>query len=161
VCFAFTAVAAIGAKYALRVAVATDRRAIRRGVTALAGVVAFAYAGIIVNALVHRSANAPAAIAALKSKLPAGVQMASLNGVHHLFAYLYSDPIDLHPWPTHDDTRIDWFCFSALGDCRGPLPFSWEEVAVISMDRNQHVKPENVVVVGRRLNTASVATNSH
>jgi hypothetical protein len=129
-------------------------------VTALAGIVAIAYAGIIVNALVYRSANAPAAITALKNKLPAGTQLASLNGVHHLFAYLYGDPIDMHPWPTQDDPSIDWFCFSALGDCRGPLPFRWQEVAVISMDRNQHDRPENVVVVGRRLNTATVATTS-
>ena len=161
ICLVFLAVSAVAATFASRTAVTTDRRAIRGGVMALAGVVAIAYAGIIVNALVYRSANAPAAIAALKNKLPAGTQMASLNGVHHLFAYLYGDPIDLHAWPTQDDPRIDWFCFSALGDCRGPLPFRWEEVAVISMDRNQHAKPENVVVVGRRLHTASIATNLH
>jgi 4-amino-4-deoxy-L-arabinose transferase-like glycosyltransferase len=161
ICLVFLVVSAAAATFASRTAVTTDRQAIRCGVLALAVVVAIAYAGIIVNALVYRSANAPAAIAALKNKLPAGTQIASLNGVHHLFAFLYGDSIDLHPWPTQDDSQIDWFCFSALGDFRGPLPFRWEEVAVISMDRNQHDKPENVVVVGRRLNTASVAANSH
>jgi 4-amino-4-deoxy-L-arabinose transferase-like glycosyltransferase len=160
-CLTIVAVAVVSATIAVRAGVPADRRAVRNGALALAGFVALAYAGIIVNALVYRSSNAPAAIAALKNKLPAGTQMASLNGVHHLFAYLYSDPIDLHPWPSQDDPRIDWFCFSALGDCRGPLPFRWEEVAVISMDRNQHDKPENVVVIGRRLSTAAVAANSH
>jgi 4-amino-4-deoxy-L-arabinose transferase-like glycosyltransferase len=160
ICLVFLVVSAVAARFSSRTAATTDRRAIRGGVTALAGIVAIAYAGIIVNALVYRSANAPAAITALKNKLPAGTQLASLNGVHHLFAYLYGDPIDMHPWPTQDDPSIDWFCFSALGDCRGPLPFRWQEVAVISMDRNQHDRPENVVVVGRRLNTATVATTS-
>ena len=34
---------------------------------------------------------------------------------------------------------------------RPALPFAWEKVAVISIDRNHHTPPENVVVVGRRL----------
>ena len=49
----------------------------------------------------------------------------------------------------HDDAT--WFCFSSVGDYRAPLPFAWEELAVISVDRNWHAKAENVVVVGRRL----------
>ena len=76
--------------------------------------------------------------------------MSNLNGVHHLFAYLYAEPIDLHCWPIADEGNLEWFCFSSVRDYRAPLPFAWEEIAVIPVDRNYHVEPENVVVVGRR-----------
>jgi hypothetical protein len=42
-----------------------------------------------------------------------------------------------------------YFCFDCDGASRPALPFAWQEVAAISMDRNHHVRPERVVVIGR------------
>ena len=154
VCSVFLLIAVLAAAIADRVPTVIERGRLRAGAIALAGFMAVAYSGVIVNALVTRSADAPAEVAELKQHLPAGMRLVSLNSVRHLFAYLYGEPIELHPWPTCDDSNLTWFCFSSVGDYRAPLPFAWEEVAVISVDRNRHAKPENVVVVGRR--TASV-----
>jgi hypothetical protein len=153
-CVVFTIGALGAALCARRTALSCDRRQIRTATIALAGFMTLTYAGVIVSALVQRSADAPAAMAALRRTLPADARLVSLNGVHHLFAYLYADPIELRSWPADEDKPFEWFCFSTIGDYRVPLPFSWEEVAVIPMDRNFHAKLENVVVVGRRLDGA-------
>jgi hypothetical protein len=150
VCLFFVAAAPVAAHFARRAPTANDRRQIRTGTIVLAGFMAATYAGIIVNVLIRRSFDASVAVAQLKERLPANTRLASLNGVHHLFAYLYAEPIDLHCWPIADEGNLEWFCFSSVRDYRAPLPFAWEEIAVIPVDRNYHVEPENVVVVGRR-----------
>jgi 4-amino-4-deoxy-L-arabinose transferase-like glycosyltransferase len=150
ICLAFIAAALISALCAVRASSAMSRRQIRTGVIGLAGFMVLTYAGIVVNVIIRRSADAPAAVAALKVRLPAGTRLASLNGVHHLFAYLFDQPIELLAWPLAEEPDLEWFCFSSVGDFRAPLPFAWEEVAVIPVDRNFHSPPENIVVVGRR-----------
>jgi hypothetical protein len=42
------------------------------------------------------------------------------------------------------------------GTSRRSLPFPWEEVGVVSLDRNHQEPPDRVVVVGRRLPLARV-----
>jgi hypothetical protein len=157
VCLLFVAAAFVAAHFARQAPMAYDRRQVRTGTIVLAGFMAATYAGIIVNVLIRRSFDASVAVAQLKERLPANTRLVSLNGVHHLFAYLYAQPIDLHCWPIDDDDNLEWFCFSSVGEYRAPLPFAWEEVAVIPVDRNYHAKPENVVVVGRRLHEATIS----
>jgi 4-amino-4-deoxy-L-arabinose transferase-like glycosyltransferase len=148
---AFAGFCGLIAAIVVRLRATANKRQLRWGVAALGGFMAVAYAGIVVNALAARSEDTPTAMARLKNRLPAEPRLVSLNGVHHLFAYHYGEPIGIHPWPTVDDPELTWFCFSSVGEYRAPLPFAWEEIAVISVDRNRQANPVNIVVIGRRL----------
>jgi hypothetical protein len=155
--FAFIAFCGLAAFVVARIKVAANRRQLRWGIAALGGFMAVAYSGVVVNALAARSEDTPTAMLRLKMKLPPDARLVSLNGVHHLFAYHYGEPIEVHPFPTVDNPALTWFCFNSVGDYRAPLPFAWEEIAVISVDRNHHANPVNIVVVGRRLGDRSLA----
>lgn len=156
-CLTLGTAAIVSSAIALRVPMAWHRRQIRTGSLILAGFAALTYSGAVVNAMVQRNGRASLDVAAVKMCLPADARLASLNGVHHLFAYWYHQPIDLVRWPTSDVPGLEWFCFSSVRDVRPPLPFAWQEVAVVSVDRNFHAKPENVVIVGRRIACESTA----
>jgi hypothetical protein len=45
----------------------------------------------------------------------------------------------------------DYFCFDSFRGAHPPLPFAWEEVARLSMDRTHRSIADNVVIVGRRV----------
>jgi 4-amino-4-deoxy-L-arabinose transferase-like glycosyltransferase len=128
------------------------RRAMRAAALGLACFLAVSYAVIIMDAMVRRSEDAATAVARLKSALPVNVRLASFGPVHHLFAYYFDDPIELRGWnDAEHGCDVNWFCYTSAGDLRIPLPFRWEEVGVIPVDRYRHPKPGNVVVVGRRI----------
>lgn len=157
VVLAFGAIALLGGRLLAAVTAVSGRKQVRHGVVALAMLMAVTYAGVIVNALSARSNDPRPEIAHLKQSLPADQKLVSLNGVHHLFAYLYARPIE--PRQIGDGgADFEWFCFNSVGDYRPPLPFAWREVAVIAVDRNRHPTPENIVVIGRRQpHTSSLA----
>lgn len=130
----------------------------RWGALAVAAFMGLTFTGLVINAQA-RVANDPGpAVAALKEQLPPGTKLASFGRVHHLFRYLYETPIEFHPWPGPDQAVADdleYFCLEAPFYDPAQLPFPWEPVAVIGVDRNRHDPPENRVVVGRRLPTGS------
>jgi hypothetical protein len=126
----------------------------RLAVAAAAAAMTLASTGIILDIRIHRSEDMPAAIARLKARLPAGQPLVSLGAnVDSRFQYYFGLPIIAsRPWPTAGNAGdLEDFCFQTTGAARPPLPFAWEEVAAVSLDRNHHAVPEDVVVVGRRL----------
>jgi 4-amino-4-deoxy-L-arabinose transferase-like glycosyltransferase len=147
------AVVAVGAIGTVRLGLrAGGRRPLRAAAFGLAGFLAVSYAGVVMDAILRRSEDTASAVARLKGRLPAGVHLVSFCPVHHLFAYYYDGPIELRGWPeARRDRDVDWFCFTCAGDVRILVPFRWEEVAVIPVDRYRQPKPGNLVVVGRRL----------
>lgn len=157
VLLAFVAAALLGIRIISGVRATSGRQQVRSGVVALASLMAVTYAGIIVNALAARSNDPRPAVAQVKELLPADSRLVSLNGVHHLFAYLYGRPIE--PRQIADGgENFEWFCFNSVGDFRPQLPFAWTEVAVIAVDRNWHRTPENIVVIGRRTDPNELAS---
>lgn len=157
VCLAIVTAAIVCAAIALRVPMAWHRRQLRTGALVLAGFTALTYSGVAMNAMVQRNGRAAIEVAAVKSVLPADARFASFKGVHHLFAYWYGQPIEMIHWPDRDLPDLEWFCFSSVREFRPLLPFAWQEIAVVSVDRNFHEKPQNVVVVGRRIGGAIAA----
>jgi hypothetical protein len=126
---------------------------VRAGVLALAGFMAVTFAGVFTDVRMRRREDTAAAVARLKEQLPPGQRLVSFGHVDALFAYHYGIPIAPRPWPTAGGRGVaglSYFCFDCPGTGRPILPFAWEEVAAISMDRNHQVPPERVVVVGRR-----------
>jgi hypothetical protein len=118
--------------------------------------------GVVVNAYTKKANDASEAVAALKRQLPQGKQLASFGRIDHLFAYLYETPIEYCPVPkTVGEVGSDVRYFAIDG---GPkpivkLPFAWEPVTTIVLDRNKMPKPARTVIIGRRIEE-SMAKNA-
>jgi hypothetical protein len=111
------------------------------------------FTGVMTDIRVRRSEFAADQVAAAKAKIPAGEALVSIDGhADSLFAYYYHDHITPGDWPIEgDDGNYTFFCFVRTGNERPELPFAWEQIGAISLDRNRHAIPSRVQVVGRRL----------
>jgi 4-amino-4-deoxy-L-arabinose transferase-like glycosyltransferase len=128
-------------------------RQIRNAVLALAAFMVLTCTGIMTNIRIRRAEDATEPMARLKENLPPGQRLVSFGHVRSKFAFDYGLPISPLPsQPSACDLPAEetvYFCFDAYGSNRPALPFPWEELAVIAMDRNHHATPEESVVVGR------------
>jgi 4-amino-4-deoxy-L-arabinose transferase-like glycosyltransferase len=125
-------------------------------------------AGLMVNVDAARWSDPTSAIAELKDRIPAGIQLASLAEIEHRFAYYYGAPIAQIPWPvTVNDVpaELDYFVFMRHWDdtaerhvsgrgrsyyiTAGTLPFEWEEIASFCSDRKIDTPTATSVVLGR------------
>ncbi len=82
------------------------------------------------------------------------MRLVSLGGISHAFAYHFGDLIPQAPWPSEAlplPDEFEYFCFNRLNGWSFDVPFAWELVAEISLDRVQREVPERTVVVGRRV----------
>ena len=105
-----------------------------------------------------------------KKRLPPGAALVSFTPIEHQFAYYYRAPIAELDWPTelqHLPSGVEYFCFMrhpgdtaqrrAAGRGRtwtttpGTLPFAWEEVTSICIDRTIPKGDKRMVVLGRVL----------
>ncbi len=104
-----------------------------------------------------------ATVGRLKQQLPSEIQMVSFGRTHHRFAWHYGQFIPEHPWP-HDpqqvSAEVDYFCFERPDSRPRELPFAWEQVAVVSCERNRSDKPHDKVIIGRRLPAAPTAVGT-
>ncbi len=127
------------------------------GLAAVGGFMALTFVGPAMDVRIRRGEDTAGAVARLKRRLPAGQRLVSFGHVDSLFAYYFGEPISPSrqvrglPGSAGD---LDFFSFNSAGSGRPALPFAWEEVAVVSVDRNHQEPPEVVVVVGRRLPAA-------
>jgi len=113
------------------------------------------------------------AVADIKARLPHPEALGSFGPISHRFAYYYGDFIEERPWPTEEndaDEDLEYFCFDRyridtdrikyLG--RGMywttvpagLPFDWELIAELPVDRTRRENPEVTVVIGRIIRTS-------
>ncbi len=145
-----------------------DRRpthlSLTRGVTFMTAFLGLTFVGPIITNQQQRSENVPAAVAEMRERLPADARLVSFDHLHHLFLHYYGKPVPLLEWPlTREEVPADVEYFSVhVGGTEVPeLPFSWEEVASLSMDRNQHAVPERRIVVGRILDEDSTCLTSN
>jgi hypothetical protein len=85
--------------------------------------------------------------------MPAELPLVSFGHIDSVFAFYYGQPIpSLSFPPTIADLPPEGdfcFCINTNDGRRPDLPFAWEELAVISTDRNHHAVPQRAVVVGR------------
>lgn len=143
------------------------RRCRPRQVTAcvfgLAAFFGLTHMGVLVNLQVHAQNDVAAAVARVKRRIPEGERLVSLGKAYHRFVYWYGEPIEVIE-PTQAALRSGkwrYFCFHLAGSqARPKLPFAYEELAVVSCDRNRRQPPYDRVVVARRLDVASRVENS-
>jgi 4-amino-4-deoxy-L-arabinose transferase-like glycosyltransferase len=126
---------------------------VRLAVCAVASYMVLLFVGVIADVRLRRTEDTAAAVRLLKERLPPGAGLVSLGHVDAIFAYHYAAPIPALGGP-EDGVGLaagQYFCIDGLGNTPLDLPFAWEPVAALSMDRNRHARPERLVVVGRRL----------
>jgi hypothetical protein len=130
--------------------------------------VGFAYVGVMININAARWNDPTAAVEHLKQRLPRGIALVSLSPIEHRFAYYYQTTIAELDWPIELGDLppdIEYFCFMrypgdtaerrAAGRGRtwtttpGTLPFAWEEVAAICVERRLRDESQPTVVLGR------------
>jgi 4-amino-4-deoxy-L-arabinose transferase-like glycosyltransferase len=137
-----------------------DGPSMRRCLCGIALSGAVVAAGILTDVRQRRMADLAGPMADLQSKLDPQDRLYSFEHVDALFAYHLGRPIDSLDWPETDydvPNDMEYFCFRCLGGDRPELPFDWEEIAAVPMDRVIRNPPEKIVVVGRRLNVLAAA----
>ena len=137
-------------------------------VAAIAAIAGIGAAGIMINVNVAVWIDPTAAVAELKDQLPPATNVVSFSPIEHRFAYYFGDAIAEVDWPLKADDlppSVDYFCFMrqpgdttaarAAGRGRtwyktpGTLPFAWEEVSSLCVERQVYDESPRMVVVGR------------
>jgi 4-amino-4-deoxy-L-arabinose transferase-like glycosyltransferase len=126
-------------------------------------------AGVLMNVNVARWNNPAAAVARVKQLIGPTTPLVSFTAIDHRFAYFYDAPIAELEWPLDTDDLplgVDYFCFMRnpavdtaqereAGRGRtwtttpGTLPFAWEEIATLCVERKLRDRPQVHVVLAR------------
>ncbi len=148
-------------------------------VIAIAIVAGTGIAGFMVNVNVARWINPAGEIAELRNQLPPGTYLASFSPIEHRFAYYYGAPVTELDWPLSEadiPQSLTYFCFMrqpgdtaksrAAGRGRswyktpGTLPFEWEEINSVCVERQVYEgEPPRRVVLGRIIRPLRVAVS--
>ncbi len=133
---------------------------VRRVSLTVAAFLGACYLGPVITSQAQRSGDLPETTAILRQRLPATAHLQSFGHIHHVFLYYFGRPVDLLPMPqteaeVADD--VDYFLINGEGWERPELPFEWDEVAIISIDRNKRSVPKETVVIGRRVRNPSLS----
>jgi 4-amino-4-deoxy-L-arabinose transferase-like glycosyltransferase len=137
-------------------------------VAAIALFAGIAQGGVMMNSHIARWNDPSAAVARVKELVGSATPLVSLTAIDHRFAYLYRDPIAELDWPREVGdlpSGVEYFCFMRNpGDTAsrreagrgrdwtetpGTLPFAWEEVATLCVERRLRNRPQMIVVLGR------------
>lgn len=110
--------------------------------------------GPVMNATVSKAESIGPDVRAIRELADQQGALVSFGPVHHKFVYWYEDPIPIIDLPTSRDDLPPGTRFFAVDLYQGEwvdLPFDWEQVAVLNMDRTVQEEPEIRVLVGRVL----------
>jgi hypothetical protein len=137
-------------------------------VFAIATIAGTGATGILINVNTATWIDPTGAIAALKSDLPPETRLVSFSPIEHRFAYYFRDSIVEIDWPLNVDDLpkdVEYFCFMrqpgdtavarAAGRGRswyqtpGTLPFAWQEIKSICVERQIYDDSPRTVVLGR------------
>lgn len=150
-------------------------------VVAIALFAGIAQAGALMNVNITRWNDPSVGVGQIRDLVSRTAPLVSLTPIDHRFAYLYREPITELSWPREVDDlpeNVEYFCFmrdpqdTAQSRCAGrgrswtttpgTLPFAWEEVATLCIERRLRNRPQITVVLGRvtkpRIATISDAT---
>ncbi len=135
-------------------------------VLAIAAFVGIAYTGIVINTNTARWNNPTNAVANWRNRVTPSAELVSLSAIEHRFAYFYGLPIEELAWPTRTadlPANVEYFCFMrnpgdtaerrAAGRGRawittpGTLPFAWQEIDSINVERSP--RGMRTIVLGR------------
>jgi 4-amino-4-deoxy-L-arabinose transferase-like glycosyltransferase len=164
----FALIAASAAYVLWKTYTATIRFPTMSAVIALALVAGTGWAVLMVNINVARWYNPTPVAADFRNLLPIGTNLVSFTPIEHRFAYYYKNHIGELDWPRSMDDlppNVNYFCFMRHpGDTAesrlagrgrtnyttpGTLPFAWQELASICVDRRPKNNTAVYIVLGR------------
>jgi len=159
----FFALAAAATAWVCRKAIYNnDRRLSQSAAVAIAAFCGFTSTVVLINAHQLRSNDPQPVVAELSRRLPADTQLVSFGTIHHLFAYHLAETGGRTVARTEEPSTAaplagnwEYFCLNSYEPLPNPLPFAWEQVAVVPVDRNRYSPPRDYVVVGRRLSSVA------
>ena len=162
----FAAVFAIVAAAATAIVLWTSARSSpateRLGILTLAAFLGLTYCGAVVNTFIATRHPIADEVAAMAARLPEGVELVSIGPVDDVFLYYYGRPIRQLPAAEgigRKDRAWTWFCMG-----NGPnLPRfdpSYEPIGKISVEPAYNDHPENVVIIGRRIDDATAGNTA-
>jgi 4-amino-4-deoxy-L-arabinose transferase-like glycosyltransferase len=126
-------------------------------VTFLAGaLVALLFNGPIINSLAYAAVDIRPDVESLYRRIPQSTRLMSIGMAHHRLLYYYPEPIPLVPRPSSAadvPEDLEYFAIEAHRGEPTVLPFEWEEIGRLNMDRNRRDDPRDFVIIGRRLRT--------
>lgn len=112
------------------------------------------YDGPVLSMMAQRSERVADQVARLRDTHPELGHLVSFGQLHHGFLFHWPEAIALHQLP-RDAAEVppdaEYFAVHTYCAEVPPLPFDWEEVAVVSCDKVQRREPKDRVVIGRRL----------
>ena len=158
------ALACSAAALLMRSVISTAESSAKAAVLSVAAFLAVGYVVIVLNVQYNLMENQSATVYDLKSELPEDVRLVSLGVISHSFRYHYRNhfareipivEINRHGRTTSDE--FEYFCFNNSRHRPRELPFAWEPVAEISVDRQRKSNPDNTVIVGRRTGATRTA----
>lgn len=138
-----------------------------RSIAAVALLLGLTYSNLVINALDESAEKIDSRVARLKQTLR-GKSLVSFGPAHHLFVYHFGETFPLlstfsdsisnaaSPEDASGETAIEYFCMHVYGDNLPSIPFAWEKVEEISVDRTRRNVPREKMVIGRRI--SEVAT---
>jgi hypothetical protein len=104
----------------------------------------------------RKAADVGPQVTALR-QLSSEARLVSFEPLHHKFAYWYQEPVPIPPWPTTPEDLPDDVVYFAMDVSRSgkhqqrELPFTWEPIARLNMDKLKTEDPFDMVVVGQRI----------
>ncbi len=115
-------------------------------------IAAMFFGGPVINATVVNATEPGVEITQLKGELPEGTRLVSVGRAFHKFLYWWGEPIELLPdEPTEGDIP-DWaeyFVVTVYDGQIPELPFEYERIAFLNMDRTERENPRDAVLFGR------------
>lgn len=129
-------------------------RAVSLGVWAIAASTALIIVGPLTDSRVARTNDIQAAVEPIRERLTAEEPVVSLGRVHASVPYFLRRPVpNKAPEKVAEVPPGGYFCVNFYRQLP-QLPFEWERVGVVSVDRFRSEQPKAEVLIGRRLNGA-------
>ncbi len=128
-------------------------RTIQTATLCLAVIFGFAYTGLILSAQTAEQPQVEELLSEVRTQIPKDVTLVSFGQITHAFAYHYGTFIPQEPWPSDADgiTLHEYFCCLKTDLEKNPLPFAWEEIAVMSFEDDENPSRPSFVLVARRV----------
>jgi hypothetical protein len=112
---------------------------------------AIVHTGAVTEARAAYTNDIALLVAPVRERVPEDARMVGLGEVHAAVRYHLGREVPRpYPWEKPVVPPGAYFCFNMYGGVRPALPFAWEEIGVVSVDRYRDRRPECEVLVGRR-----------
>lgn len=149
----FAALAIPAAIVAVRCAFSVREREALLANFAIGALLVLLFNGPVLNTLARRAVDVRPNVAALHAGIPEGKRLVSLGRAHPRLVYYYPEPIPIvrRPWSADDvPDDLEYFVIEVDRGESLSLPFEWEELGRLNMDRLKSDDPEDFMVIGRR-----------